>query len=51
MDNLNLVIRHLQGLDPGFYGQIVIRVRDGRAVLITEERNIKLAEQTDEHRE
>ena len=42
MKNLDRITQHLKNLDPDFYGEIVIRVRDGQAVLITEERSFKL---------
>ena len=44
LQNLGRVIEHLQNLEPDYYGQIVIRVREGQAVTITNERVIKLAE-------
>ena len=42
MKNLDRIIQHLKNLERDFYGEIVIRVRDGQAVLITEERSFKL---------
>lgn len=42
MDRLGVVVEYLKKLPPDFYGQIVIRVRHGKAVLITEERSIKI---------
>ena len=44
LQNLGRVIEHLKNLEPDYYGQIVIRVREGQAVTITNERIIKLAE-------
>jgi hypothetical protein len=46
MTELEAVIERLKKIDRDLYGQVSIRFRAGRAVLITEERNIKLAEQT-----
>ena len=48
MKNLDRVIGHLRGLDDDFFGQVVIRVREGKAVTITEERVSKLED--DDHR-
>jgi len=42
MERLNVVVKYLKRLPSNFYGQVVIRVRQGKAVLITEERSIKL---------
>ena len=42
MKNLERIVDHLAKLDPHFYGQVVIRIKGGKAVLITEERNICL---------
>ena len=42
MKNLDLIMQHLKNLESDYYGEIVIRVRDGQAVLITEERSFKL---------
>ena len=36
MENLDRIIQHLEKLEHDFYGEVVIRVRDGQAVLITE---------------
>ena len=32
--NLDLVIKHLKDSDDGFYGQIVILIREGKAVRV-----------------
>jgi len=40
--NLDRVIQHLEDLAPDFFGEVMIRVRDGQAVLITEERSFKI---------
>ena len=40
--NLDRIIQHLEGIGGDFYGEVVIRVRDGQAVLITEERSFKI---------
>ena len=42
MKNLDRIIKHLKNLERDFYGEIVIRVKDGKAVFITEERSFKL---------
>ena len=42
MKNLDRIIDHLKDLDHDFFGEVVIRVRDGQAVLITEERSFKI---------
>ena len=42
MQKLDAVVEHLKKIGPDFYGQVIIRIRRGQAVLITEERNIKL---------
>lgn len=42
MKNLDRIIQHLEKLEHDFYGEVVIRVRNGQAVLITEERNFKI---------
>ena len=42
MQNLDRIIQHLEKLEHDFYGKVVIRVRDGQAVLITEERSFKI---------
>ena len=49
MDRLEVVIDYLQKLPSDFYGQILIRVRQGRPTLITEERTIKLEDSEEEH--
>lgn len=40
--NLDRIMQHLGRIEHDFYGQIVIRVRAGRAVMITEERSTRL---------
>ena len=42
MKNLDLVIKHLKDIDDGFYGQIVILVREGKAVRVEEQRVFQL---------
>jgi hypothetical protein len=42
VQNLDRIIQHLEKLEHDFYGEVVIRVRDGQAVLITEERSFKI---------
>jgi len=44
--NLDRIIDHLKDLDHDFFGEVVIRVRDGQAVLITEERSYKIEPET-----
>ena len=44
MERLSDVVRYLRKLPSDFYGQVLIRVRQGRAVVITEERTIKLGD-------
>ena len=48
MSDLEIIIEHLRKLDRDFYGQVSIRFRAGKAILITEERNIKLAEHNED---
>ena len=52
MKNLDRVTDHLRCIDDDFYGRIVIRVRDGKGVLITEERDTRLDEREgiDDHK-
>ena len=45
MENLDPVIQHLKKINRDFHGEITIRIRQGEAVLITEQRTIKLEEQ------
>ena len=47
MKHLDTIIQYLKHLDPEFYGHVVIKIRSGKAVLITEERTIKIHE--DQH--
>jgi hypothetical protein len=42
MENLDQVIQQLEALDSDFYGRVLIKVRDGKAVMITEERDTRL---------
>ena len=42
MRNLDRVICHLEKLDDDFFGHVIVRVRDGKAVTITDERVTKL---------
>jgi hypothetical protein len=44
LKNLDRITDHLQTIGPSFYGRIVIKIRDGKAVLITEERDTRLDE-------
>ena len=45
LKNLGCITDHLETIGLGFYGRIVIRVRDGTAVMITEERDTRLDEE------
>lgn len=47
MEQLDPIIKHLQRIGTDFYGEIHIKIRAGRAVLITEERTFKLNEEED----
>jgi hypothetical protein len=42
LKNLNRINDHLETIGSQFYGRIVIKVRDGKAVMITEERDTRL---------
>ncbi|MBT5874689.1 MAG: hypothetical protein HOH43_14825 [Candidatus Latescibacteria bacterium] len=42
LKNLNRITDHLATIGSQFYGRIVIKVRDGKAVMITEERDTRL---------
>lgn len=42
MEKLDSVIKHLRDIGKDFYGEVRIKIKAGRAVLITEERTIKL---------
>lgn len=42
MEKLDAVIKHLKQIGPSFWGTVKITIKQGRAVLITEERTIKL---------
>ena len=44
MKNLDQILQHLKCVDESFYGRVVIRIREGRAVMITEERDTRLDE-------
>ncbi len=45
LKNLDRINEQLKTIGPHFYGRIVIRVRDGKAVMITEERDTRLDEE------
>lgn len=47
MENLDMVIEHLRKLPDSFFGQIIIKVKHGRAVHLTEEKSIKLDDEQD----
>ena len=42
MKNLEKTIDHPKSVEDGFYGRIHIRIRAGKAVMITEERDTRL---------
>jgi len=44
LKNIETITEHLTMIGPRFYGRIVIKVRDGKAVMITEERDTRLDE-------
>ena len=44
LKNLDRITDQLARIGPHFYGRIVIRVRDDKAVMITEERDTRLDE-------
>ena len=46
LKNMDRVTDHLTAIAPRFYGRIVIKVRDGKAVMITEERDTRLDDET-----
>ena len=46
LKNLDSITNHLTAISPRFYGRIVIKVRDGKAVMITEERDTRLDDET-----
>ena len=48
MDKLGAVISHLRDIGPDFYGEITIKIRAGRAVLVSENRTWKLDEEETE---
>lgn len=45
LENLSRITDHLTRISPHFYGRIVIKVRDGKAVMVTEERDTRLDEE------
>jgi hypothetical protein len=51
LKNHDRVIGELATIDPYFYGRIVIKVRDGKAVMVTEERDTRLDDQEDQLQE
>jgi len=42
MEKYKEIIQHLKRLPPDFFGQIIIRFRQGKAVLLEENRTVKL---------
>jgi hypothetical protein len=44
MRNLEEVIRRLKALGPDFFGEVKVKVKDGSAVHMSEERSIKLSD-------
>jgi hypothetical protein len=49
--NLDRITDHLATIGPQFYGRIVIKVRNGKAVMITEERDTRLDDDQGEKRQ
>jgi hypothetical protein len=47
MKNLDQILQLLTCVDDGFYGRVVIRIREGKAVMITEERDTRLDDDTE----
>jgi hypothetical protein len=45
LENIARITDQLAAIGPHFYGRIVIKVRDGKAVLFTEERDTRLDEE------
>ncbi len=51
LKNLDRITDHLATIGPRFYGRIVIKVRDGTAVMITEERDTRLDDEQKSNKE
>ena len=49
MEQLEAIIDHLKKIRKGWFGEITIKVKDGRVVLITEERTFKLDDGQEEN--
>jgi hypothetical protein len=47
MENLKVVMEFLKNLPPTFWGNVIIKVRDNKAVLLTKEQTFKLDEEED----
>ena len=47
MEQIDAVIKHLKQIGPDFYGQVIIRIRHGKAVLIEEQKTTKLEDELD----
>jgi len=47
MEKLDAVIKHLKQIGSDFYGQVIIRIRHGRAILIEEQKTTKLDDDQD----
>ena len=47
MEGLNRVMAYLKKLPPDFYGQVIVRVKHGKAVLIEEQKTTKLDDEQD----
>ena len=45
MEQLEAVIKHLKKIGPDFYGQVIIRIKHGKAWLIEEQKTTKLDEE------
>lgn len=47
MKGLDKVVEHLRKLPEGYFGRVIIMVKQGRAVHLTEERSIRLDDEQD----
>ena len=47
MEQLDQVIKHLKQIDPDFFGQVIIRIKNGKAWLIEEQKTTRLDDDQD----
>ena len=47
MEQLDQIIKHLKQIGPDFYGQVIIRIKNGKAWLIEEQKTTKLDDEQD----